>query len=384
MNSRLIVQAPVWFSLAIVCAVWRAAFVIAADSSQEIWQTDVVAGCLRSQAEAKPLVVYVYSSTNEKQPLINRAFERDILSNPAIEGLHEWAVMTKIDLAAPEPDGVAGDVLRAIDVTETPVVAVVAHHREGWLAYGQSTCKLKPIDFMRILRVDVAQAMIAIRRDEYRAMSEIDLARQRASVEQRCMQLRRESEPVETAYDQQVSALRDDGQFSAGAFAATARERQSLVQRWIRVVVDLAALPDFELDPLCEAILNAYLFDYEANRRLASNLTSLTVGDHLPDAQAIQAAQDLVRAAEQEREESMNTVQGPLTEAGQMQRSQSLDGEQRGRERPEPGAGADLAAPQTKHCSSQRPRCNTGEFDVGPISKRPFCVRWRRRPRFPF
>lgn len=381
MNSRLV---PIWISLAIVGFVWPWAQVFAADSSPEIWQTDVVAACLRSQSEAKPLVVYIYSSTKEKPSLTDRACERDILSNPAFAGLQEWAAMTKIDLAAPALDGVAGDVLRAIDVTETPVVDVVAYHREGWRSYGQSSGKQKPTDFMRVLSVDIAQAMIAIRRDEYRAMSEIDLARQRASVDERCTQLQRESERVEPAYDQQLRALRDDGQFSAGAFAVTARERQNLLQRWIRSVVDLGALPEFELDPLCESTLAAYLFDHEANRQLASNLISRTVEDRLPDSQAIQAAQNFVRAAEQKREESINAVQEPITGAGQIQHSQSLDGEQSGRERPEPGAGADSATAKSNPCSSRCPTCSRGDFHVGPIKKRPFCVRWRRHLRFPF
>jgi hypothetical protein len=315
-GSRLALLALIWLA-------WHVPIVVAEPPPASIWETDLSAACSRAQAEAKPLVVYLSSSADEEHASICREFERGPLASPAMDGFRNWAVLARVDLAAPVPDGTVGEMLRAIDLTETPSVVVVVHHRDGWQAYGQCVGGFESSDFIRILRGDVAHAMIAIARQRQQAMSPAELAQKRAEVYAECDQLRSASDAVAISYDYQLARIRSGGQFNAAAFIAATGERRALQRRWVAAVVELAALPDFRDDPLCEMVLNGLLLDYDVSRRLATDLAALDGAEQRPNPLAAKAAQLFVRAADEELEAASFNVQKTVADAGRLHSHQS-------------------------------------------------------------
>jgi hypothetical protein len=309
-GSRQVLPALVWLAC-------HGSIVLANSPPVSIWETDLSAACGRAQAEATPLVVYLSSSADEAHASSCREFERGPLASPAMDGFRNWAVLARVDVAAPVPDETVAEMLRAVDLSETPAVAVVVRNRDGWRTHGQSIGKFEPPDLVRIVRGDIAQAMIALCCDEYEGMTARDRNRHRKNVVGRCMLLQRESEAIENSYNLQLATLRDDGRFSAKKFATTAQERQSLLQRWILAVAELSALPECRNGLICEVVLNQYLLEHDVSRRLSTDLVACTANDHLAGAKAIKTAHKLVRARDCERELGSQTVQAIVATAGQ-------------------------------------------------------------------
>jgi hypothetical protein len=205
-----------------------------------------------------------------------------------------------------------------------------------------------------------AQALVAVHRKRYAAMSEAELNRHQGDVEARCRQLQRESDPVEKEYRRQLAALSESGQFSATAFGAIAAKRQALLQDWIQAVAEVAALPRFENDPLVQAILDAYLQEVGASKRLEVGLVALTVDDRLPDERAVRNAQDLLRAAEREREPRNNKATDSDSEAGTREHAET------------PQDGRAVRQP-SKAKIGPAPACSARQRWSGPCKRRPRC-----------
>jgi hypothetical protein len=231
--------------------------------------------------------------------------------------------MVKVGRESLIPKGTDSALMRTIDVTETPAVAVVVQHRNGWHSYGQIIGDFKPSEFVRILRGDVALAMVAIRRDAYDALPAGDRARHEHKVEEQCIELQRRGNAVEKSYNQLLDRLRDDGQFSAKEFAAAAHTRARILKQWVMAVADLSALPEQKDSVLCEVVLNLYLLECDVNRRLTKDLVACTESDRLANSNAVETAQKLVRDRDKERKLEAQVVQETIAGAGRIHRGRS-------------------------------------------------------------
>jgi hypothetical protein len=209
-------------------------------------------------------------------------------------------------------------------------------------------------------RNGAAEKLVAAQRERFAAMSEAELARKLAEVEARCTELKREGDPIESEYRRQLAALRDSGQFSATAFGAIARKRQALLQKWIRAVAELAALPKVEGDPLVQAVLEAYSQEVDDSKRLESSLVVLTVDDRLPDGIALGKARELLRALENADEHRETEASEAASEAGQRQQA----------EKPE-AASAECRRSNAK--VNTAPACSARHRSSVPCKRHPRC-----------
>lgn len=292
-------------------------------SPASIWETNVAAACLRARSEQKPLVVYLLASDGAGPPPSYDASLEEAPTYPALDGFRDWAVLVKVDPRADLTDDVARGLSLVLPAKEIPAVAVVEPCGNDWKVGGVSEGHFEDADFIRILRADIARAMIGICRYRYTTMSTFEAAEAKEAVLRRCDQARPHSAKIAKAYDAQLARLESEGQFSASAFAAAADERQQQLQNWIALIAEFAALPEYEDDPLWELILNAALFDYDLNRRLEHDLKALSTADRLQDARTVERAQAIVEAMAKEREAESEKIQKIISQAGQTRHGRS-------------------------------------------------------------